>query len=143
MQTLFDVLVDPHRREILAELRRHPQSTGALAAHLGLSQPGTSKHLRRLRETGFVTVRPSAQQRIYSLAPVPFDELDAWLQDYRQEVAQNTDTPPSRGDALGASDSAPLLSGVSGDQKSPKPKSTKGKAVRNPKEAKRRKKAKS
>ncbi|TFB96294.1 MULTISPECIES: helix-turn-helix transcriptional regulator [unclassified Cryobacterium] len=93
MQTAFDVLVDPNRRLILAELRLGVRSTGQLAAHLGLSQPGTSRHLRTLREAGFVTVEPRAQQRIYSLASTGFDELDAWLQGYRRVPAAPSDQP--------------------------------------------------
>ncbi|TFC19636.1 ArsR/SmtB family transcription factor [Cryobacterium glucosi] len=91
MQTAFDVLVDPNRRLILAELRLGVRSTGQLAAHLGLSQPGTSRHLRTLREAGFVTVEPRAQQRIYSLASTAFDELDAWLQGYRRAATGESD----------------------------------------------------
>lgn len=93
MQTAFDVLVDPNRRVILAELRLGERSTGQLAAHLGLSQPGTSRHLRTLREAGFVTVEPRAQQRIYSLASTAFDELDAWLQGYHPPAPARSDQP--------------------------------------------------
>lgn len=54
-----------------------------LAERTGLSQPGVSKHLRVLRESGLVQVRRDAQRRLYDLDPAPLAELDAWLAPYR------------------------------------------------------------
>ena len=51
---------------------------------VGLSQPGTSKHLRVLREAGLVQVRQDAQRRVYALDPGPLAELDVWLAPYRR-----------------------------------------------------------
>jgi DNA-binding transcriptional ArsR family regulator len=56
---------------------------GELVEQLGLSQPGTSKHLRVLREAGLVTVRRDAQRRWYELRPEPLAEVDEWLTPYR------------------------------------------------------------
>ena len=83
MQTTFDVLVDPHRRQILALLRSRPHAVGELVEHTGLAQSGVSRHLRILREAGFVTVTREAQSRVYRLEPARFQELDQWLADYR------------------------------------------------------------
>ena len=58
---------------------------------LGLSQPGTSKHLRVLREAGLVRVRPEAQTRWYELRPEPLAEVDAWLEPYRRLWAGRLD----------------------------------------------------
>jgi DNA-binding transcriptional ArsR family regulator len=55
-----------------------------LVERVGLSQPGTSKHLRVLREAGLVRVRADAQRRVYAIDPRPLAELDAWLQPYRR-----------------------------------------------------------
>jgi DNA-binding transcriptional ArsR family regulator len=78
------VLADPTRRRILDELRRADSSVGALVAALDVSQPAVSKHLRVLREAGFVSCRTAAQQRIYRLETGPFQALDAWLAPYRR-----------------------------------------------------------
>ena len=51
---------------------------------LDVSQPAVSKHLRVLREAGFVSCRMAAQQRIYRLETGPFQALDAWLAPYRR-----------------------------------------------------------
>ena len=80
----FDVLADPTRRRILDLLLQRPRLVGELTDELGLSQPGTSKHLRVLREAGLVAVRPDAQRRWYELRPEPLAELDAWLAPYRR-----------------------------------------------------------
>jgi DNA-binding transcriptional ArsR family regulator len=77
-------LSDPHRRAALALLVERPRAVGELVQRLGLSQPGTSKHLRVLREAGLVRVRRDGQRRVYALDARPIAELDAWLEPYRR-----------------------------------------------------------
>jgi DNA-binding transcriptional ArsR family regulator len=84
MATTFTVLAEPARRRILDLLLERPRAVGELVESLGLTQPGTSKHLRVLREAGLVEVRPQAQKRVYALNPTPLAELDEWLEPYRQ-----------------------------------------------------------
>jgi len=79
----YDALVEPTRRRILDLLRERPRLVGELVDELGISQPGTSKHLRVLREAGLVAVRQDAQRRWYELRPGPLAEVDAWLAPYR------------------------------------------------------------
>jgi DNA-binding transcriptional ArsR family regulator len=83
MVVAFEVVAQPTRRRILDRLRRGPCLVGELAGDLGLSQPGTSKHLKVLREAGLVTVRADGQRRWYELRPDPLAEIDAWLTPYR------------------------------------------------------------
>ena len=80
----FTVLAEPTRRRMLDLLLDGPRPVGELAALLGLSQPGASKHLRVLREAGLVRVRQDAQRRWYELRPEPLTEIDAWLEPYRR-----------------------------------------------------------
>ena len=87
----FEVLAEPTRRRILDLLRERPRLVGELTAELGLSQPGTSKHLRVLREAGLVKVRFDAQRRWYELDPAPLAEVDAWLAPYRWMWADRLD----------------------------------------------------
>ena len=87
----FDVLAEPKRREILGSLRTGSRSVGELCDELDLSQPTVSKHLRVLRNAGFVSATPKAQHRIYRLDPEPFVELDAWLTPYRHLWADRLD----------------------------------------------------
>ena len=83
MPGLYDALAEPTRRRILDLLRERPRLVGELTGELGTTQPGTSKHLRVLREAGLVTVRQDAQRRWYELRPEPLQELAAWLEPYR------------------------------------------------------------
>jgi DNA-binding transcriptional ArsR family regulator len=82
--TSFQVLADPTRRRILDLLLERPRPVGELTEQLGLTQPGTSKHLRVLREAGLVQARQDAQRRWYELRPSPLAEIDAWLRPYRR-----------------------------------------------------------
>jgi DNA-binding transcriptional ArsR family regulator len=83
VQTTYDALAEPTRRRILDLLLERPRMVGELAELLGLSQPGTSKHLRVLREAGLVRARTDAQRRWYELCPGPLREVDGWLEPYR------------------------------------------------------------
>lgn len=80
---LFTVVAEPQRRRILDQLRAGNASVGDLVDRLALPQPTVSKHLKVLRDNGFVESRTEAQRRIYSLAQQPFAEFDAWLEPYR------------------------------------------------------------
>jgi DNA-binding transcriptional ArsR family regulator len=79
----FAVLAEPTRRRILDELRVSERSVGELVGKLALPQPAVSKHLKVLRNTGFVSCRAAAQQRIYRLDPRALRRVDAWLAPYR------------------------------------------------------------
>ncbi len=81
---VFAAVADPTRRKVLDLLRTGERAAGDLSrAFPHLSQPAMSQHLKVLRETGLVRVRPELQKRIYSLDPGGFAELDAWLGRYR------------------------------------------------------------
>jgi DNA-binding transcriptional ArsR family regulator len=83
MRSIFEVLAEPHRREILELLRHGERAVGDLCEHLGIAQPTVSKHLKLLREQGLVSVRVEAQRRVYRLSPEPLRELETWLAPYR------------------------------------------------------------
>jgi len=87
----FAVLAEPTRRRILDELRRSDSSVGALVDLLAVSQPAMSKHLKVLREAGFVSCRTAAQQRIYRIETHPFRTLDEWLEPYRRLWSKHLD----------------------------------------------------
>lgn len=89
--TTFQALAEPTRRRILDLLLERPRPVGELVERLGLSQPGTSKHLRALRDAGLVRVRKDAQQRWYELRPEPLTEIDEWLRPYRKLWAASLD----------------------------------------------------
>lgn len=84
MDRLFEVLAEPHRRQILDYLRVRERSVGELVALSALSQPGVSKHLRILREAGVVTVRKDGQSHLYRLNAEPLRQAHDWFEPYRQ-----------------------------------------------------------
>lgn len=83
----FDVLGDPVRRRILELLADREMASGEVVAivghEFGISQPAVSQHLKVLRESGFATMRPEAQRRLYSVAAEPLREVDVWLDRFR------------------------------------------------------------
>ena len=80
----FQTLADPNRFQIVEALRAGECAVNDIVARMNIHQSGVSRHLRILEESGFVTVRPDGQKRLYSLRPEPFRELDAWVTQYRQ-----------------------------------------------------------
>lgn len=79
----FETLADRTRRRIVESLKGGEKPVGEIVKQSGIRQSGVSRHLRILSETGFVSMRPLGQQRLYSLRPEPFRELEAWLAGYR------------------------------------------------------------
>src|SRR5262249_59590180 len=84
VESVFEIIVEPNRRAILSLLASSQQSVGEIARQLRLPQPTVSKHLRVLREAGFVESVVDAQRRLYRLKPDPLQEVDAWLAPFRQ-----------------------------------------------------------
>ena len=84
MESVFEIIAEPNRRAILGLLASSQQSVGEIERQLGMPQPKVSKHLRVLRETGFVESTVDAQRRLYRLRPEPFQEVDAWLAQFRR-----------------------------------------------------------
>lgn len=84
MESAFTVLAEPSRRAILALLAGGERSVGELESALELSQPSVSKHLRVLREAGFVEATIDAQRRVYRIRPEPLQEVDAWMAQFRR-----------------------------------------------------------
>ena len=91
MDTSFAIVAEPNRRAILSLLLSSERSVGELERKLRLSQPSVSKHLRVLREAGFVESRIEAQRRLYRLRPEPLKELDAWLVPFRRFWSKHLD----------------------------------------------------
>lgn len=84
----LDVLGDPVRRRILELIADGETSAGevggVIQAEFGISQPAVSQHLRVLRESGFVTVRPEGARRLYAVDPAPLAQADAWFDGFRR-----------------------------------------------------------
>ncbi|MFY9691577.1 MAG: metalloregulator ArsR/SmtB family transcription factor [Candidatus Acidiferrales bacterium] len=84
MESAFEIIAEPNRRAILGLLVSSERSVGEIERQLRLPQPTVSKHLRVLRDAGFVESTVDAQRRLYRLKPGPLQEIDAWLADFRR-----------------------------------------------------------
>ena len=84
MESVFEIIAEPNRRAILALLVSSQHSVGEIERQLRMPQPSVSKHLRVLRDAGFVESIVDAQRRLYRLKPEPLQEIDAWLDQFRR-----------------------------------------------------------
>jgi DNA-binding transcriptional ArsR family regulator len=84
MESVFEIIAEPNRRAILSLLASSQQSVGEIERQLGMPQPSVSKHLRVLRDAGFVEATVDAQRRLYRIKPESLRELDAWLIPFRK-----------------------------------------------------------
>jgi DNA-binding transcriptional ArsR family regulator len=84
VESVFDVIAEPNRRAILSLLIASEQSVGEIERQLRMSQPTVSKHLRVLRDGGFVESTVDAQRRLYRLKPETLQEVDDWLAPFRR-----------------------------------------------------------
>ena len=88
---MFEIIAEPNRRAILNLLVSSEQSVGEIERQLGMPQPTVSKHLRVLRDAGFVESTVDAQRRLYRLRPEPLQEVDDWLAPFRQFWSAHVD----------------------------------------------------
>jgi DNA-binding transcriptional ArsR family regulator len=91
MESVFEIIAEPNRRAILSLLVSSEQSVGEIERQLDMTQPTVSKHLRVLRDAGFVESTVDAQRRLYRLRPEPLQELDDWLAPFRQFWSAHVD----------------------------------------------------
>ena len=91
MESAFEIIAEPNRRAILSLLASSQQSVGEIERQLRMTQPTVSKHLRVLREAGFVESTVDAQRRLYRLKPGPLQEVDAWLAQFRRFWSAHVD----------------------------------------------------
>lgn len=91
METAFVIIAEPNRRAILSLLASSERCVGDIERQLRMPQPTVSKHLRVLREAGFVESRTEAQRRLYRLKPEPLKELDDWLVPFRRFWSRHVD----------------------------------------------------
>jgi DNA-binding transcriptional ArsR family regulator len=91
VESVFEIIAEPNRRAILSLLVSSQQSVGELERRLHMPQPTVSKHLRVLRDAGFVESTVDAQRRLYRLKPEPLQQIDAWLAPFRRFWSAHVD----------------------------------------------------
>jgi DNA-binding transcriptional ArsR family regulator len=129
VESVFEIIAEPNRRAILGLLVSSQQSVGEIERQLRMSQPTVSKHLRVLREAGFVESTVDAQRRLYRLKPEPFQEMDAWLSQFRRFWSTHVDALERYLDRMRQSiedQSTPTKSKTTEKPARPKPRRDKG-----------------
>ena len=91
VESVFEIIAEPKRRAILSLLVSSQQSVGEIERQLHMSQPAVSKHLRVLRDAGFVESTVDAQRRLYRLKAEPLREMDDWLAQFRRFWSAHVD----------------------------------------------------
>ena len=117
MESSFAIVAEPNRRAILSLLLSSECSVGEIERELRLPQPSVSKHLRVLRDAGFVESRIEAQRRLYRLRPEPLMELDAWLVPFRRFWSAHVDALELHLDKMEKKSAAEKKTGVKGRKK--------------------------
>jgi DNA-binding transcriptional ArsR family regulator len=91
----LDILGDPVRRRLVELLAAEEQPAGDVSRvverEFGITQPAVARHLRVLREAGFVSVRPAGARRIYRLESTVIDQLQSQVDRYRALWNQRLD----------------------------------------------------
>src|SRR5579863_2314529 len=114
VDSVFEIIAEPNRRAILSLLVGSQQSVGEIERRLRMPQPTVSKHLRVLRDAGFVESTVDAQRRLYRLKPEPLRELDAWLAPFRRFWSAHVDALErhlDRMDPVSVDEDLPVRSG--------------------------------
>ena len=101
VESAFEIIAEPNRRAILSLLVSSQRSVGEIERQLRMPQPTVSKHLRVLRDAGFVESTVDAQRRLYRLKPGPLQELDAWLAPFRRFWSGHLDALARHLDRMG------------------------------------------
>jgi DNA-binding transcriptional ArsR family regulator len=123
MESVFGIIAEPNRRAILGLLAAREQSVGEIERRLRMPQPAVSKHLRVLREAGFVESTVDAQRRLYRLNPGPLREVDAWLSQFRRFWSAHLDALERHLDRMDSP--RPLKRNIKKKATRPKPQSSK------------------
>jgi len=111
MESSFAIIAEPNRRTILGLLASSERSVGEIERRLRMPQTSVSKHLRVLREAGFVEARVEAQRRVYRLRPEPLMELDEWLAPFRRFWSKHLDALEQHLDKMEKLEKTPPVKG--------------------------------
>jgi len=126
VESVFEVIAEPNRRAILSLLVASEQSVGEIERQLRMPQPAVSKHLRVLRQAGFVESTVDAQRRLYRLNPKPFQEIDEWLAQFRRFWSAHVDALERYLDRMDQPQSMPMNKKTTRKTTRPEPRTDKG-----------------
>lgn len=98
IQTTFQALSDPTRREIISLLRDKPLNAQMIAAHFDISNATISHHLAVLKKAGLILDDKQGKYIYYELNTGVLDEIIAWISsitDRKEETGCEIKQPQS------------------------------------------------
>ncbi|MGZ8999445.1 MAG: ArsR/SmtB family transcription factor [Allosphingosinicella sp.] len=114
----FAALGEPMRQAIVERLAKRPMAVGELAAHLPVTRPAVSQHLKILKEAGLVSDHAEGTRRIYRIDPAGLGAIRAWLDSFWDkalgayaEAAEREESDELRGPANHTSTDPQVASG--------------------------------
>jgi DNA-binding transcriptional ArsR family regulator len=87
----FAALADATRRVVLERLGSGSATISELARPFGMSLTGMKKHVRVLEEAQLVTTEKVGRTRLCHLGPRRLDDIQLWVETYRQMVNEQLD----------------------------------------------------
>ena len=81
-QDPFRAIADPNRRQMLDLMLGEERTVGALADHLGITQPSVSQHMQVLRLAGLVDARSEGRRTFYSVRAAELRSVADWIAKY-------------------------------------------------------------
>lgn len=96
----FAALADPTRRAILARLVQGEATVNELMEPFHLTQPTISRHLKVLEEARLIERGKDAQRRPRKLVLDTFQNVELWLEPFRQQWGARFDNLAAHLDRL-------------------------------------------
>ena len=88
---VFQAIADPNRRAILGLLAQQRLTLNGVAENFRISRPAVSRHIKILKECGLVVVIPQGRERYCEARFDRLNEVNDWLEKYRQLWEQRFD----------------------------------------------------
>jgi DNA-binding transcriptional ArsR family regulator len=88
---VFQALADPTRRAIIMLLAVQAMTPNALAQHFALTRQAVSKHIQMLAECELLKQQKSGREIYYHLDSVKMDEVERWLEQFRDLLEKRFD----------------------------------------------------
>lgn len=113
LDSVFHALGDATRRQMLRNLADGERTVGQLAEPFSMSLAAASKHIKALENAGLIRREVRGRTHLCHLEPGPLASAHQWLNYYerywndrlnrleqllREEDAQNSKSPPRKGD---------------------------------------------
>ncbi len=83
-QDIFQAIADPTRRAILTLIAVQALTPNAMAEKFDMSRQAVSKHIKVLQECELIKPKPSGREIYYHLNPQKMQEIDQWIEPFRQ-----------------------------------------------------------